>query len=190
MRCAGSVGWLTMCVSSTGRRDVSQFMILLEDRTMFAQRNATDRSAMRRRRRLVIGAWVIGILMLGISTPVKANDQRPGPRNGSRQVESRGHSHGRPEYRSRTERQFDRGYAAGMRDGRHAGYDDGMYGHGYHPRPGYGNHGHSRYFAKGYRRAYLKAYEEAFHQAEHERQHRRREERRRRGNRWSWSFRW
>ena len=166
------------------------FMILLEDRIMFARRNTKDRSASRRRRNWSIGAWVIGILLLGMTAPLKANDQNARPRNGSRQVESRGHSHGSHEYRSGTQRQFDRGYRAGSRNGREAGYYDGMHGHGYHPQPNYGSRGHSRYFAKGYRRGYHEAYEEAFHQAEHERQHQRRHERRRSGRRWSWSIRW
>ena len=190
MRCVGSVGWSTLCVSSTGRRDEQQFMILLEDRTMFAKGNAKDRSAMRCRRNWSIGAWVIGILLLGMSAPLKANDQSARPRDGSRHVESRGHSHGNPGYRSRTERQFDRGYRAGSHEGREAGYYDGRYGHGYHPQPNYGYHGHSRYFAKGYRRGYLEAHEEASHKAEHEHQHQRRHERRRSGRRWSWSIRW
>jgi len=165
-------------------------MILMEDRTMFARRNSTDRSVSRRRRNWSIGAWVIGILLLGMSAPLKANDQSPGPRGGSRQVESRGHSHGRPQHRSRTERQFDRGYSAGSRDGREAGYYDGMYGHGYRPQANYGHHGQSRYFAKGYRRGYHAAYEEAFHKAEYERRHQRRHERRRDDRRWSWTIRW
>ena len=190
MRCAGSVEWSTMCVPSTGRRDGSQLMILLEDRTMFAKRNAKDRSASRRRRNWSIGAWVIGILLLGMSAPVKANDQNARPSNASRHVEWRGHSHGSHQYRSRTQRQFDRGYRAGSHEGREAGYYDGRYGGGYRPQPNYGYHSHSRYFARGYRRGYLEAYEEAFHRGEHERQHQRRYDRRRSERRWSWSFRW
>ena len=157
---------------------------------MFARRNAKDRSVSRRRRNWSIGAWVIGILLLGMSAPLKANDQSARPRNGSRQVESRGHTHGNPGYRSFTERQFNRGYRAGSHDGREAGYYDGMYGHGYHPQANYGSRGHSRYFAKGYRRGYLEAYEEAYHRGEHERQHQRRYDRRRSGYRWSWTIGW
>ena len=157
---------------------------------MFAKRNAKDRSASRRRRNWSIGAWVIGVLLLGMSAPLKANDQNAGPRNGSRQVETRGHSHSNPGYRSRTERQFDRGYNAGSHEGREAGYNDGRYGGRYCPQPNYGVRGHSRYFAKGYKRSYLKAYKEAFHRGEHERQHQRRHERRRSERRWSWSIRW
>ena len=192
MRCVGSVGWSTMCVSSTGRRNGSQLMILLEDRTMFPRRNAKDRSASRRRRNWSIGAWVIGILLLGLSAPLKADHQSARPTNSSRHVESRGHSHGSHQYRSRTQRQFDRGYRAGSHDGSDAGYYDGKYGRGYRPLLDHGHRGHSRYFAKGYNRGYIKAYEEAYHQAEHERQHQRqhRRERRRSERRWSWSIRW
>ena len=190
MRCVGSVGWSTMCVSSTGRRNGSQLMILLEDRTMFARPNAKDRSVSRRRRNWSIGAWVIGILLLGMSAPLKANDQNARPRDNSRRVEYGGHSHGSHEYRSRTQRQFDRGYRTGSHDGWEAGYYDGKYGRGYRPLPDYGRHGHSRYFAKGYRNGYLDAYEEAYHRGEHERRHKRRHERRRSGRRWSWSIRW
>lgn len=190
MRCAVSVGWSTVCVSSTGRRDGSQLMILLEDRTMFARPNAKDRSVSRRRRNWSIGAWVIGILLLGMSAPVKANDQNARPSNASRHVESRGHSHGSHQYRSRTQRQFDRGYRAGSHDGSEAGYYDGEYGRGYRGQPGHGYRGHSRYFAKGYRRGYLDAYEEAYHRGQHDRRHQRRHERRRSGQHWSWSIRW
>ncbi|MCH8824127.1 MAG: hypothetical protein IH984_11550 [Planctomycetes bacterium] len=153
---------------------------------MFSRLTSQDHSASKRKHKWTIGAWVMGILFLSAAAPALANDSASPKSGGYRQVQNIEHYHGNGNYRSRSQRQFERGMQAGLRDGRHDGYDDGMYGHGYHPKPAFGSRNRSRSFQKGYRRGYRRAYESAFHRGQHQRQHDRQHRRRR----WIWSFDW
>lgn len=155
---------------------------------MFTRLTSQDHSASNSRRNWFIGAWVMGILFLTAATPALANDSGGPKRGGYKQVSGPSHYHGKGNYRSRSQRQYERGMQAGVNNGRHDGYDDGMYGHGYHPKPSFGSRNRSRDFKRGYRRGYRIAYEDAFHRAQDERRHER-QHRRRRG-RWSWSINW
>ena len=174
-----------VCIAIGAKQQVLN-RILLERLTMFTGLTSQDRSALNRKRKCIIGAWVMGILFLSAATPALANDSGGPNRGGYKQVQNIEHYHGNGNYRSRSQRQFDRGMQAGLRDGRHDGYDDGMYGHGYHPKPAYGSRHRSRDFKRGYRRGYRRAYESAFHRAQDERRHKRQHRR----PRWSWSFDW
>ena len=153
---------------------------------MFTRITSQDHSALISKRNWFIGAWVMGILFLTAATPALANDSSGPNRGGYKQVSGPSHYHGNGNYRSRSQRQYERGMQAGVNDGRHDGYDDGMYGHGYHPKPSLGCHNRSRNFQRGYRRGYRIAYEDAFHRAQDERRH----ERQHRRRRWSWRFDW